>query len=602
MSIGINYEKRKNQKLFTNLEKFDCTNTQNYIPIYKNFFLLNSTNYNLINWNHTHYVDNITRKEDENTYICDVANGDAKSRSERVFFKFAPLIDPIKVMIGKYANATNLTNLPQLESDENVVNPKLLDQNNSAYVDGGFSYLSNQLMAAHRFVHGVKFYGSFLSVKKNFKFNVYDDIEYLIKSDYFNKNKNNLFSVENYNGLFEDDASRTNLPVIQITSDSLPLHAESFDNSVFEDLFKESSIDQETDDSVEIVDLTLDNIHEHNLEIQGSGVSRSMRSDESCSSRTSHTNSNDNDENDDMDALSGTNNAGKHGDHRDNADADGDKRDDDDDDDDDDEDDDDDDDYSDESDDETLYATFKEFPVQIICMESCDDTLDQLIADDRMTEVKWLSMLMQVIMTLIAYQKAFSFTHNDLHTNNIMHVKTKKKYLYYRVKNKCYRVPTFGKIFKIIDFGRAIYKHDGKIMCSDSFGPTGDAARQYNIEPYYNPNKPRLEPNYSFDLCRLACSIFDYLVEDMSEIKDLAACDPVTRIIVEWCIDDNGINVLYKNNGTDRYPDFKLYKMIARCVHKHTPMAQLERPEFNAFMFQKDKIPKSEDVMNLDEL
>ena len=43
--------------------------------------------------------------------------------------------------------------------------------------------------------------------------------------------------------------------------------------------------------------------------------------------------------------------------------------------------------------------------------------------------------------------------------------------------------------------------------------------------------------------------------------------------------------MLYKNNGTDRYPDFKLYKMIARCVHNHTPQAQLERPEFKAFLY-----------------
>ena len=139
-------------------------------------------------------------------------------------------------------------------------------------------------------------------------------------------------------------------------------------------------------------------------------------------------------------------------------------------------------------------------------------------------------------------------------------------------------------------------------MCSDSFSPTGDAATQYNIEPYYNSNKPRLEPNYSFDLCRLACSIFDYLVDEMSEIKDLSKCDSVTRIIVEWCIDDNGINVLYKNNGTDRYPDFKLYKMIARCVHKHTPMEQLKRREFADFEFDKNNIAKKEHVMDIDNI
>ena len=30
----------------------------------------------------------------------------------------------------------------------------------------------------------------------------------------------------------------------------------------------------------------------------------------------------------------------------------------------------------------------------------------------------------------------------------------------------------------------------------------------------------------------LACSIFDYLVDDLKEIKDLNNCDKITRIIV----------------------------------------------------------------------
>ena len=68
---------------------------------------------------------------------------------------------------------------------------------------------------------------------------------------------------------------------------------------------------------------------------------------------------------------------------------------------------------------------------------------------------------------------------------------------------------------KIIDFGRAIYTYNSKFFISDSFHPDGDAATQYNTEPYFNDKKPRLEPNFSFDLCRLACSIFDYVVDDL---------------------------------------------------------------------------------------
>ena len=40
----------------------------------------------------------------------------------------------------------------------------------------------------------------------------------------------------------------------------------------------------------------------------------------------------------------------------------------------------------------------------------------------------------------------------------------------------------------------------------------------------------------------------------MDSIKNINSCDPIVKLIVEWCTDDNGINVLYKNNGAERYP------------------------------------------------
>jgi len=195
--------------------------------------------------------------------------------------------------------------------------------------------------------------------------------------------------------------------------------------------------------------------------------------------------------------------------------------------------------------------------------------------------------LMQIIMTLITYQKCFHFTHNDLHTNNVMYVETDKKYIYYTYDKKVYKVPTYGRIFKVIDYGRAIYKYESRLFCSDSFQKSADASTQYNTEPYFNEKKPRLEPNPSFDLCRLACSLFDYLVDDLEEINDLELCEPVVRIVTEWCLDDNGVNVLYKKDHSERYPDFKLYKMIARYVHNHSPDAQLKRTEFASFLTNK---------------
>jgi hypothetical protein len=153
----------------------------------------------------------------------------------------------------------------------------------------------------------------------------------------------------------------------------------------------------------------------------------------------------------------------------------------------------------------------------------------------------------------------------------------------------------------IIDFGRSIYHFLGKRFCSDSFGPGGDAATQYNCEPYYNDKKPRIEPNDSFDLCRLGTSIFDFLfnIDEPDHDKHMS---PLQTTILRWCTDDSGKNVLYKRNGEERYPNFKLYKMIARNVHKHTPQSQLEFPFFKQFKYIGKHMKPLKNLINIDML
>ena len=145
----------------------------------------------------------------------------------------------------------------------------------------------------------------------------------------------------------------------------------------------------------------------------------------------------------------------------------------------------------DDDEEEQIFAHIEDFPVDMICLESCKDTLDSFMLGEDVDPDEWLAILMQVIMQLIAYQKVFAFTHNDLHTNNIMYTETDKQYLYYCFESNYYKVPTYGKIWKIIDFGRAIYKFNGKVICSDSFAPGEDAATQYNCDPVINPDNPR---------------------------------------------------------------------------------------------------------------
>jgi len=592
--LSVNYQKRKNSELLKSLEdpKFlFLSNAQNYIPIYTRFFSLNETNYNSINLNHKYYISNILSKTKDsgNIYKCQLKNLDNnKTKERKAFVKIAPLLDSFKYLVGKYNIADpTLFQLPKYNSDETNTHTKVINSNNSSYVDGFFLFLSSNLIYHHDFLHGVDFYGSFLAIKKNFTVNIFDDIEYLHTSEFFKNNKDRLFTTDNYDHLLNENIIEKKEPIKiehNISSKSV-LSAKSFKDIMFEDIFEENNmLSQDNQHNCELVDITNDNLlhltnsreHENNF---------SLKSSSTCSSRYSYT-SNENEDNDNsVDDKNNTkceNNVGDNYDFEDNEDNAKDNAENNEEDEGDEEDYDDEDDEYDEE--EIINATIPEFPVEVIFMENCENTFDDLILSNELTDEEWFSAFMQVIMILITYQKSFSFTHNDLHTNNVMYTQTDKKYLYYCYKKKYYKVPTFGRIFKIIDFGRSIYKFNGQLFCSDSFQSGGDASTQYNTEPFFNEKKPRLEPNFSFDLCRLACSIFDHIIDDIRDVKDINALDPVRKIVVEWCLDDKGINLLYKNNGDDRYPDFKLYKMIARCVHNHTPQAQLERPEFKKYI------------------
>jgi hypothetical protein len=214
----------------------------------------------------------------------------------------------------------------------------------------------------------------------------------------------------------------------------------------------------------------------------------------------------------------------------------------------------------------------------MICLEKCEGTFDELFKMNKINEKNGSSALFQIVMTLLIYQATFKMTHNDLHTNNIMYINTNEKYIYYYYNDTYYRVPTYGKIYKIIDFGRSIYTYNGKTFFSDSFAPKGDAYTQYNCEPYYNKNKKKIEPNMSFDLCRLGASIYDFIIDDKDE-KHFKKMDIFQQTIFRWCHDDNGKNVLYKSNGSERYPNFSLYKMLSRTVNKHIPSDEIKNYE-----------------------
>ena len=466
------------------------------------------------------------------------------------------------------------------------------DVNNSSYVDSFFTYLTSQVLHTHGFVHGLDFYGSYLANQDEFTVNIYDDIEYFTTCDFFLKNRNELFRLDETSDDLFDSASRhfggAKKPNVRIGEEldpeQLDLNTDSLD-SEFDGLFftpHDGALDLKLEECLECLEPEPEQEQEQEPGHSSRVRKSSQSSSDSCSSRSSNDNDEDGEGNpkDNSENNSETNS-------EDNSECDSEC-----------------DSESDYDDDDEVYnAHIFNFPVHAILMEKCDNTLDSLMCGkNELTDPEWTAALLQVIMVLIAYQQMFSFTHNDLHTNNIMFVKTEKKFLHYQYKGVYYRVPTHGRIMKIIDFGRAIYKYRGQTFCSDSFDRHGDAATQYNCEPYMNSRKPRLDPNPSFDLCRLACSLFDYFVEDIRDEAECVAQSRVAAVVAEWLKDDKGRNVLYKKNGDERYPEFKLYKMIARTVHGAVPHEQLQRPMFVHYAIQRKQINGKPHIMNIDAL
>lgn len=592
--MELNYRKNNNKQLFETISNnnfLDITDVQNYFPLYNNYFDLNSNNYNAINLNNSYKLENILEKINYNKFtgeICDICNNKC---NKNIFIKFSPLIDPIKYMLGKYDNSYNILELPKFYSNDHINSnseyhkkyKKILDPNNSAYIDGFFSFLSSCLLNNYSFYNGLNYYGAFLGIKNSFKVNISEDLEFLNESDHFHKYRDNLFKVEasekmknlfcktnKYKKTLLINDNKTN----DITNDlniedlnSVDLNSVDL-NSVDLNCIDLNSVQQSCLETKSLIQEELELTYE-NLDILDKSSTKSSNyntsknettNSESCSSRSSNTESLDSNKTESDESS------------------------------------------SEESydDDEEIFCSIDKFPVKIIVLECCENTLDSYISSKKIKDDEWESIVLQILFTLITYQKVFHFTHNDLHTNNIVYVATEKKYLYYKFNNSHYKVPTFGKIYKIIDFGRAIYSFKNKFMCSDSYSQDGDAATQYNCEPYLNENKPRLDPNYSFDLCRLGCSLFDYFIDDLEDIKKLKS--PIKKLMIEWVFDDKNKNILYKNDGSERYPDFKLYKMIARSVHKHTPQNVLKKPLFENYLIAKKKINNPEAIFNIDDL
>lgn len=501
----------------------------NYNPILDYFKI----NYNPL-------LEEYKYKVDYNNHIITIDN-----KEHSCFMKTIPLVDYVKLLIGKYKKY-ELCVLPSKENKcNNIYEEYIHSIHNYAYVDNFFYMLSSRLS---NFKHSINVYNSFIDIKENCEINIVDDFEYLCDSNYFNEqlNKSFRFKDKDIHYLF----SNLKKPPIELSDEILDVEYETLDDDI-----------QVVEEKLQ--EFTIDLIHEKDLSNESSDEQEDNSDTESISSQEddddNECSSNDEQSSDDNDEqYSNTSSV-------------------------------------DDSIMDKLILMIDKIPCQHIMLEKCVDTMDSLFESDDINIEQLTSAIFQIVLILYVYQNVFEFTHNDLHTNNIMYVETEEEFLYYNIKGQYYKVPTFGKLYKLIDFGRSIYTYQGTRLCSDSFSSNGTANGQYNCEPFYNVRKPILEPNYSFDLCRLACSMFDFIIDDLKDIDTFRKI-PIYDMIIGWVYDDHNNNILYKKNGDERYPDFKLYKMIARNVNQHIPEKQFDHIAFRSY--KQDNL---ENFLDIDE-
>ena len=243
---------------------------------------------------------------------------------------------------------------------------------------------------------------------------------------------------------------------------------------------------------------------------------------------------------------------------------------------------------SDSEDENDYISVVKNIPCQLFFIEKLDGLLSELLINNFNDKII-LSCLFQVSYSLAYLQKHFKFTHNDLHIDNIMYQRTDKTYLYYKFNNIYYKVPTYGYIFKIIDFGRAIFTFKNKLFFSDCFSKYGEADGQYKypIDTFLykkDNNEYDIKPNYNFDLCRLGITILD----ELNYQKDIDYGDKkyIIDFIYSFTLGKNNIELHYLEDN------FDMYVSIAKYSNNCLPINIIQNDIFKEFRTKKKNFPK----------
>ena len=526
-------------------------------------------------------------------------NTNITSESCQTFVKTVHLLNPIDLIKEKYIVPEHPL-LPQSENTWKKTLTKLHSHNNQAYVDTVANFVLSRFRELNLTPHCILHYGATTGISKSYQFNISQEYDTYRQCRWFWKGMKShsarltvirgdkdIEEIPNFEEIYkgittcpfdDDNDNEGNIPELE------PIMTRESDNSDIE------SIKSITFDNIEEEAENVKDIFEINKKItKRSSLKKSESESESESESRSESGSGlESKSDDDYETVTTT-------------------------------------DSSDSSVDLDIDICIEipNMPVILIYQEAQEGVMDNLLDEDEIDgqkrgsqgwEGRWIAWLFQIVAALTFLQQAVCFTHNDLHSNNIVWRATDKKFLYYKAKDgTVWRVPTFGKIFSIIDFGRAIFRLGKHLWVSDDHWPDQEAGDQYNFGPFFDHTKPKHPPNPSFDLSRLAISLIDGLFDDKPEKKKgkgvsiisqegnwkvFETKSPLFNLLWSWTINKDGATVYEDKDGNEKYEGFDLYIRIAQDVHNAVPKEQVHKPIFQQYKW-KQKVSRDETVYSL---
>jgi len=224
------------------------------------------------------------------------------------------------------------------------------------------------------------------------------------------------------------------------------------------------------------------------------------------------------------------------------------------------------------------------FPCLLIYMENMvNDLYHYIYQSGKILEYEWSCYIFQVIAGLTVVQKYYNLYHNDLHLSNIMYNYTTKKYLYYKFNTTYFRINTYNKIIKIIDWGRSTYHFNNNQGNNITFNVEGEAFGQYINNRINNQGKNYIDYNPSIDLYILG--------KNLITIDKFPNKGNLKNLVNKW------INYSSSDHFNDE--SFDMYIRASKEAYNGIPKEQFYSIVFKKFIINKFSIPRNEIIYNL---